>query len=101
MNDQFDQLVKDLGLEGAPRRLQEDIIAKLGETILKATIVTIAERASWRQRREFGKLIDNSSDPLEPIRTFITRHPEFAPLIEEVRKEEIKLLKEAVHKSEG
>jgi hypothetical protein len=105
----FQEAVRELEIEGMPRHMQEDIVARVGETIFQAIIVTVAERLNRRGRKEFARVVDSfqtmdiTENPLlwvQAINQFLmVKAPNLLPLIEATRKQEIALLKEAVKKA--
>jgi hypothetical protein len=97
MSSGFDQLADQLKISTLPRKDQEQIIGKLEETILQATIGSIAERLSARQFNKFERIMDAAEDPVAAIQMFIaTQAPELASVVERVRKDEVERLRQAV-----
>jgi hypothetical protein len=97
MSLRFDQLVEQLDIGMLPQYAQEQIIEQLGETILQATIVTISERLSPKQFNRFERAMDAAEDPVAAIQMFVATHaPELTPLMEQVREDEIKKLRQAI-----
>jgi hypothetical protein len=96
----FKELVAELDIGMLPRHNQEEIIGRLGETIMQATVITIVERLSWRGRKKFERYLDNAPDPIVAMQTFLaTEAPHLGPVVEAVRRHEIALIKEAVAKA--
>jgi hypothetical protein len=97
MTSGFDQLVDQLKIGMLPRKAQEQIIGKLEETILQATISSIAERLSPRQFNKFERIMDTAEDPVAAIQMFIaTQAPELTSVVEKVRKDEVEGLRQAI-----
>jgi hypothetical protein len=97
MTSGFDQLVDQLKIGMLPRNAQEQIIGKLEETILQATIGSIAERLSPRQFNKFERIMDAAEDPVAAIQMFIaTQAPELISVVEQVRKDEVEKLRQAI-----
>ncbi len=97
MSLRFDQLVEQLDIGTLPQYAQGQIIEQLGETILQATIVTISERLSPKQFNRFERAMDAAEDPVAAIEMFVaTQAPELTPLLEQVREDEIKKLRQAI-----
>jgi len=97
MSSGFDQLVDELKIRMLPRKAQEHIIGKLEETILQATISSIAERLSPRQFNKFERIMDAAEDPVAAIQMFIaTQALELASVMEQVRKDEVERLRQAI-----
>lgn len=55
-DDINDALIKDLGLEGIPKDVQDEVIARVGENILGKITVTIVEKISPAARQEFDSI---------------------------------------------
>ena len=97
MSSGFDQLVDQLKIRMLARKDQEQIIGKLEETILQATIGSIAERLSPRQFNKYERIMDAAEDPVAAIQMFIaTQAPELASVVERVRKDEVERLRQAI-----
>jgi len=97
MSTGFDQLVDQLKIRMLARKDQEQIIGKLEETILQATIGSIAERLSPRQFNKYERIMDAAEDPVAAIQMFIaTQAPELASVVERVRKDEVERLRQAI-----
>lgn len=79
-------IVKELGIEILPEQAQNEIVAKLGEIILKSVTVSIFERLSDDARAEFERI--TKEDEPELLQRFLDEHiPDMQGLMaEEVKK---------------
>ncbi len=79
-------LVKELGLEGIPEEAQDEIVKKVGESVLKSLASTIFERIPNDVREEFTRISASNDKPR--IQDFLEEHvPDLHILMEEeVRK---------------
>lgn len=87
-------LVKDLGLEGIPKDVQDEVIARVGENILRRITVAIVEKIPPAARQEFDSISEAGDS--ERMRTFLNAQiPDFDAFVKnEVHKsvEEFKQL---------
>lgn len=78
-------LIKELGIEGLPEEAQDEIVAKLGEVILKSLTVSIFEKIPNEARVDFERIAaDNDS---ERIQSFLNDH---IPNLHELMEEEVR-----------
>jgi predicted solute-binding protein len=79
-------LIKELGLEGLPEEAQDEVVAKVGEVILKSLTVAIFEKIPVSARAEFERI--SAGGDSERIQDFLDEHvPDLHTLMEEeVRK---------------
>lgn len=68
-NDLNNTLIKDLGMEGLPREVQDEVIARLGENILRRITVSIVEKISPEARHEFDSISEAGDS--ERMKTFL------------------------------
>ena len=75
--DDFIKLIsKDLDIDDLPLDAQKDIVARLGETALKNTIVVVIDKLPEDVMAEFEKLSESSD--LDKTRYFLKKHiPDF------------------------
>jgi succinate dehydrogenase flavin-adding protein (antitoxin of CptAB toxin-antitoxin module) len=87
-------LVKDLGIADLPQEAQDQILASLGDIILRSTTTAIFERLNDEQRVEFDRL-SADEDP-DKIQEFLNRTiPDMPKLMEEEVKKTIARFKQA------
>jgi len=67
--DLNNSLIKDLGLEGLPREVQDEVVARLGENILRRITVSIVEKISPEARQEFDSI--SQAGDSERMKTFL------------------------------
>lgn len=79
-------IIKELGIEILPPEAQDEIVAKLGEVILKSVTVAIFEKLSDDARTEFERITKEGDEEL--IGRFLGEHvPDMQALMEdEVKK---------------
>ena len=71
-----DTLVKDLGLDGIPKDVQDEVIARVGENILRRLTVSIVEKISPEARQEFDSISEAGDS--ERMKTFLNAQiPDF------------------------
>ncbi len=87
------EIIKELGLEKLPAERQDDILAKIGELILKKIFVQTIDKLSDADRREFEKILEKG-DTAENVEKFLSEKIEnYDKMVEEIvveTKEEIK-----------
>lgn len=84
MNNQElrDILIKELGIGGLPEEAQDEIVAKLGDVILKSLTVAIFEKLSNDARTEFERISSKGDHDL--IQEFLEENiPDLHALMEE------------------
>lgn len=75
-------LIKELGIEGLPEEAQDEVVAKVGEFILKSLTVAIFEKLPNDAREDFERIA--ASDDQEAIQSFLEDHvPDLHVLMEE------------------
>ena len=79
-------LVRELGIGGLPEEAQDEIVAKLGEIILKSLTVAIFEKLSPSAREEFEQISTKGDHAL--VQEFLEKNiPNLSELMEaEVKK---------------
>lgn len=79
-------LVRELGIGGLPDEAQDEIVAKLGEIILKSLTVAIFEKLSTGAREEFEQISAKNDHTL--VQEFLEKNiPNLSELMEaEVKK---------------
>jgi len=95
MNDQElrEILIKELGIDSLPEEAQDEIVAKLGEVILKSLTVAIFEKLSNEARVEFEKIGEKGDHAL--IQEFLEENvPDMHTLMEEEVKRVLQSLAE-------
>lgn len=86
-------LIKELNIGELPEAAQDQIIAQLGEIVLKATTVAILENLSPEKRAEFEALSEGE-DPTK-IQEFMTANvPNMQQLLEQELKKTLAQFKE-------
>lgn len=85
-NELRDILIRELDIGLLPEELQNEVVAKTGETILKFITMAILERLSSEAREEFEKISTTDNNSL--IQEFLERNiPDLHALMEaEVKK---------------
>lgn len=87
-------LVKDLGIADLPQEAQDQVLASLGDIILRSTTTAIFERLNDEQRTEFDRL-SADEDP-DKIQEFLNKTiPNMPKLMEEEVKKTIARFKQA------
>ncbi|MBI5798478.1 MAG: hypothetical protein HZB10_00925 [Candidatus Yonathbacteria bacterium] len=84
MNNQElrDILINELGIGGLPEEAQDEIVAKLGDIILKSLTVAIFEKLSNSARTEFEKITQKKDYAL--VQEFLEANvPDMHKLMEE------------------
>lgn len=75
-------LIKELGIGELPEEAQEEIVAKLGDVILKSLTVAIFDKLVGSARDEFEKVASKGDDAL--IQEFLEENvPDLHALMEE------------------
>ena len=75
-NDFNNTLIKDLGLEGFPKDIQDEIISRLGENVLQRVTLAIADKIPSTSQQEFDS-ISQAGDG-ERMRVFLNSQiPDF------------------------
>ena len=86
-------LIKELGVETLPEEAQDEIISKIGDTILKSLTARIFEQLSTEDHKKF-EIISKTGDD-ERIQEFLEiAVPNMHSLMEEEIKKTIRLYKE-------
>lgn len=65
-----DDIMKDLGLDKLPQDKQDEILAKIGEIILKKIFIETVDKLSEEDKEEFEKMLKEGSDA-EKIELFL------------------------------
>lgn len=65
-----DDIVKDLGLEKFSPEMQNDILEKIGELIIKKMFLATMDRLDSKSAGEFEKIVDEEKTP-EEIEAFL------------------------------
>ena len=87
-------LIKDLGIADLPQEAQDQVLASLGDIILRSTTTAIFERLNDEQRVEFEKL-SADEDPAK-IQEFLAQTiPDMQALMEQEVKKTIERFKQA------
>jgi predicted solute-binding protein len=89
-------IIKELGIEILPPQAQDEIVAKLGEVILKSVTVAIFEKLSDEARAEFERI--SKEDEPELIQRFIDEN---IPDMESLMEEEVRKTLQSFAKREG
>ncbi|MDO8572817.1 MAG: hypothetical protein Q7S11_03565 [bacterium] len=93
-----DTLTKNLGLTGVPQDIQDEVIARVGENILRRITVSVVEKISPEARHEFDAISEAGDS--ERMKTFLNAQiPDLDNFVKnEVHKSvlEFKQLAEAV-----
>lgn len=77
-----DILIKELGIESLPEEAQEEVVAKLGEVILKSLTIAIFDKLSKEARIEFEKITEKGDYAM--IQEFLEENvPDMHTLMEE------------------
>ena len=75
-------LIKELGIEGLPEKAQDEVVAKVGEFILKSLTVAIFEKLPNDAREDFERIA--ASNDSELIQSFLKdKVPDLHVLMEE------------------
>lgn len=101
MNNQElrDILIKELGIDGLPEEAQDEIVAKLGEVILKSLTVAIFEKLPNDARTEFERISAKGDHSL--IQEFLEENvPDLHTLMEEEVKKVLESLAETSQRNE-
>lgn len=101
MNNQElrDILIKELGIDGLPEEAQDEIVAKLGEVILKSLTVAIFEKLPSDARTEFERISAKGDHSL--IQEFLEENvPDLHTLMEEEVKKVLESLAETSQHNE-
>jgi len=85
--------MKELGLEKLPQEKQEELIAKMGEVILKKMFLKTVEKLDEDGRKHFEKMLEEKRTP-EEIEEFLkVKIPDYDKVLEKIvgeLKEELK-----------
>jgi hypothetical protein len=79
-------LLQDLGLEGFPREVQDEVLGKLGENILRKITMSIMDKIPPAARQEFDSISEAGDS--DRMKTFLDTHiPNFDGFVkDEVKK---------------
>ncbi|OHA79493.1 MAG: hypothetical protein A2747_00660 [Candidatus Yonathbacteria bacterium RIFCSPHIGHO2_01_FULL_44_41] len=92
-------LIKELGIDGLPEEAQDEIVAKLGEVILKSLTVAIFEKLSNGARTEFERISAKGDHAM--IQEFLEENvPDLHTLMEEEVRRTLQSLAEKEQSSE-
>ena len=84
-----DILIKELGIESYPEEIQDEVVVKLGEVILKDLTIKIFEKLPLQKKEEFERISAMGDD--ERIQEFLEHNiPDMNALIEEEVKNTLK-----------
>lgn len=87
-------LINELGIQALPEEAQDEIVAKLGEVILRSVTVAIFEKLGDEARAEFERV--SKEDEPELVQRFIEENvPDMQTLMEEEVKRTLKNFAEA------
>ncbi len=86
-------IMKELGLEKLPQEKQEELLAKMGEVVLKKMFLETVDKLDEDGRKHFEKMLENKSTP-EEIEEFLkVKIPDYEKMVEKIvtdLKEELK-----------
>lgn len=66
------ELIEELGLSNLPQDKQEELLIKMTEVLLKRIFVETMERLNETDREEYGKMLDENTDP-EKVGEFLKK----------------------------
>jgi len=90
-------IIKELGLEELPEKTQAEILAKIGESLLKRVIVNSLEQLSEQDRQEFEK-IQKKAKPEEIDNFLKSKISDYEQMVFEIVKEYKDEIKETIGK---
>lgn len=94
-NELRDILIKELDLGALPEEVQNDVLSRISETVLKFLTMAIFERLSSEAREEFEKISASGDNSL--IKEFLERNiPDIHMLMETEVKKALVLYNEQV-----
>ena len=92
-NENVTEIIKELGLEKLSKKRQDDILAKIGELILKKIFVETVDKLEDVDRRKFEKMLEakTTADDIEKfLSTKIKDYDKMVEVIVDDLKKEIK-----------
>lgn len=86
--DQDDKIIQklmdELGLSNLPEDKKEELVAKMGEVILKRMFVATTDRLNPEDRESYGEMLDKGATP-EKIEEFLREKiPDYEQAMEKV-----------------
>ena len=90
-DDIHSKIISELGLDGLPKKRQDDILAKIGELILKKIFLKVVDELSDEDRASFEKMLKNG-ETAENIEKFLNEKIKnydkmVEKIVEEIKKE--------------
>ncbi len=83
-NETVEKIIAELGLDGLPKDRQDDILAKIGELILKKIFVETIDKLNDTDRREFEKMLEKG-ETAENIENFLEEKIDgYAKMVEDI-----------------
>ncbi|HFC36100.1 MAG TPA: hypothetical protein ENJ49_00280 [Candidatus Moranbacteria bacterium] len=83
-NETVEKIIAELGLDKLPKDRQDDILAKIGELILKKIFVETIDKLSDADRREFEKMLERG-ESAENIESFLEEKIDnYAKIVEDI-----------------
>ena len=82
-----EKIMKELGLESLPNKKQDDILAKMGEVILKKIFIETIDRLSDTDRKVFEKMLKEAKSA-EDIEIFLNEKiDDYDKIVEDIISE--------------
>jgi hypothetical protein len=85
-NHLHSQLINDLGLADIPAEKQEELLAKMMETVLKRIFVETMERLDKEDQSKYLEMIDRNVTPEEAESFVREKIPKYNELVMEITK---------------
>lgn len=83
-NKIMQKLMDELGLSNLPEDKKEELVAKMGEVILKRMFVAATDRLNPEDRESYGEMLDKGAAP-EKIEEFLREKiPDYEQAMEKV-----------------
>ena len=89
-------IMKELGLEKLPQEKQEELIAKMGEVILKKMFLETVEKLDEDGRKHFERMLEEKRTP-EEIEEFLkVKIPDYGEILKKIVMDLKEDLKKAI-----
>ncbi len=78
------KIIEELGLEKLSKKRQDEILAKIGELILKKIFVEVVEKLDENDKREFEKILAEEKSADEIMEFLSTKIENYDKMVEEI-----------------
>lgn len=64
-------LIVELGIDKLPEERQKELLTQIGEVMQQRVVLRLLEELPEEKKEEFGKILEENQDNMEPIEAFL------------------------------